>query len=190
MQRSLVGLSLILCFASLWAQSPETAATPAGQAIADALAESTGSELAFVPAAALKLSGAGTPLIEHLLYPTDEVAVVALRGAQVRAALERSIGIFPTPNSGFLQISGLYVTANTSAASGKRTQSIRTETGPLDDSAVYKVAMPASLARGGLGYFKVWERDQIIGPAAVMTLEKAVGQKGLEASEPRWTINR
>ncbi len=135
----LSGLFILAAATMVCAQSAETSSTAAGQAIADALRESTGAEIAFLPAAALKLNASSNPLVDHLLYPTDEVSVVALKGSQVRAALERSAGIFPTPNSGFLQLSGLNVTADSGQPQGKRIQSIRTETGPLGEGAVYRV---------------------------------------------------
>ena len=56
----------------------------------------------------------------------------------------------------------------------------------LDDSRIYTVSMPATLARGGLGYFKIWDRSAIKSTLEGVTLESLLNGKRATATEPRW----
>lgn len=163
----------------------ESEATKAGQSLADALREVARADLAFFPAAAMRKS-ASIDLTGHLLYPTDEVSVVSLKGTQVRAALERSIAVFPLPNSAFLQLSGLEARFSRSAAPDKRVTNVVVSDAPLEDSRTYTVAMPSTLARGSLGYFRVWEREAILRTLDGQSLEDLLKGRKVEDSAPRW----
>jgi 2',3'-cyclic-nucleotide 2'-phosphodiesterase (5'-nucleotidase family) len=94
-------------------------------------------------------------LLGTLLYPDEGVVVVELSGGQIRSALERSLSMLPRPNTGFLQVSGLHVTYR-SAEPDTRVVEVKIAGAALVDANTYKVAMPASLAKGALGYFRIF----------------------------------
>jgi hypothetical protein len=57
----------------------------------------------------------------------------------------------------------------------------------LEDTKSYEVAMPSSLAHGGLGYFKIWENAKTVKTFDKSTLEQILkGKKGYD-SPPRWS---
>ncbi len=100
-------------------------------------------------------------ILKALLYPDDEVVVVSLKGEQILQALERAVELYPQKNNAFLQLSGMEVRFNPKAEVGKRIVSVQIGGAKLEPSRTYRVAMTAPLARGALGYFRIWSRDQI-----------------------------
>jgi 5'-nucleotidase len=145
-----------------------------GNVLADAVARAGGVSISFVQASQLR--GATCPtgdltreaLLGILLYPDEKVVVVDFTGTQIRAALERSLSMLPKPNTGFLQVAGLSVTYKSSAPDGQRVTSVTTGGQPLGDTQTYKVAMPESLAKGGLGYFRVFNGLKLKDSGVVM----------------------
>ena len=144
--------------------------TEAGNVIADAVREAGGADIALVPAAAFKpeASAPRPATVEQaaglLEVPADEVVVLSLRGAQVLAALERSVSFAPQPSAGFLQVSGVKFSYNPSKPGGQRIGAATLLSGaPLEAARTYKVATTRPLANGQQGYFQIWERDQITG---------------------------
>lgn len=164
----------------------ETGAFGPAQAAADVLREVAGTDGAFLAAALLKSNFDPNNLATLLQYPDNEIAVVAITGAKVRQAFERSISLYPQPNSSFLQISGFEVTFDPKAAPGSRVVSVTANGLKLDDAATYKIAMPSSLGRGGLGYFKIWDKPDIVSSLPNMTVESALKGKKVTETRPRW----
>lgn len=177
---------LVLVPASADPLGPDTQSDPAAQAMADSLREAAGSDIAVIPAGVLKAQTDANDLATALQYPTMDIAVVTMSGAQLKDALERSVSLFPSPNTGFLQLSGLTATFSKSAAVGSRVTAISVG-GAYDKSKNYTVAMPGSLARGGMGYFKVWDRTQISKTLQGVTMESLVKGKSKLVKEPRWS---
>ncbi|BCW97279.1 MAG: hypothetical protein KatS3mg024_0106 [Armatimonadota bacterium] len=136
--------------------------TGLGNLVADAVRRSAGAEIAFVPAGTLRTVElrvadiSPETLSSTVVDPEEEIAVLGLTGAQIREALERSVSLAPKPNRGFLQLSGLLVKYDLSSAPMSRVADVKVGQKPLEDARVYRVAMPAGLAAGGLGYFRVW----------------------------------
>jgi len=169
-------LMMVLVLAALagsaWAQTvaveldgrqAAVAETNLGNLVADALRVQAQAQLAFMPASYLKAAVVPPgPLGAQaqaglLVYPQDRLVVVSLSGDQVRAALERSVSLEPLPNKGFLQVSGLVFWYDPGVPAGQRVVRMLGADGrPLDPAARYRVAMPHSLARGALGYFRVF----------------------------------
>jgi hypothetical protein len=56
----------------------------------------------------------------------------------------------------------------------------------LDHQAEYLVAMPISLARGGYGYFNVWDKSAIVKNVEGATLESVLKGKKADSQAPRW----
>lgn len=173
------------CFATA---GPETEAHPPSQAAADVIREAAGAEAAFLAAGMVRDQAKSDDLATLLRYPTDELAVVRLKGSQIRAALERSVSLFPSPTDSFLQLSNIEAVFSKSAPPDSRVTSVTLGGAKLDDARFYMVAMPGTLARGGLGYFKVWDRSQIRNIVEGVTLGEVLkGRKPVETA-PRWKV--
>ena len=128
------------------------------------------------------------PLLSELKSAaTDEVAVVDLKGSQIRAALERSVSLYPSTSMSFLQLSGIDAAFSKSAPADKRIVSASVNGAKLEDGRTYSVAMPVSLARGGYGYFKIWEKTQLTRTLNGVTLESLLKGKKASDTSPRWT---
>jgi len=159
--------------------------------VVDALCDVSGVEIAWLPAAAfneVSLSRETPPaeVVSKLLpFRDDRVVVLKLTGAQIRQALERALTLYPQPNAGFLQVSGLKVTFDPNKPAGERVVRVQVGKEPhedLDSNREYRVATSATLAYGALGYFKVWERA-----AVEQEVERTVGEAlraYLEAGKP------
>jgi 5'-nucleotidase/UDP-sugar diphosphatase len=141
---------------------------PVAQTIVEAMRSATGAEMALLGAAFFNES-ATVPatgftvddLLKALAHPDDEVVVLSLRGEQILQALERALELYPQKNNAFLQLAGAEVRFNPKAEPGKRILSVVIAGAKLEPERVYKVATTAPMARGALGYFRVWSRDQI-----------------------------
>ncbi len=169
-----VGLALALGWGQVGLSQGETLggvgerSNPVAQTIVEAMRSATGADLALLGAAFFNESASvpsagfsADDLIKALAHPDDEVVVLSLRGEQILQALERALELYPQKNNAFLQISGAEVRFDPKAAAGKRVVSVNIAGGKLDPNRVYKVATTAPMARGALGYFRIWNRDQI-----------------------------
>lgn len=178
--------------AAFWAVAalagPDTESSGPAQAAADYLRTATKADLAFLPAGVLKPSFKAGELSGMLLFPADDVCVVRLTGNQVRQALEKSIAIYPSPNPGFLQLSGIVATFSKNADPSHRITSVTLSGANLENDKSYRVAMPGSLARGGLGYFTVWDKSAIAETLPNLNMGAVLkGKSGTEA-DPRWRV--
>ncbi len=139
-----------------------------GDLVADALASQCGVGIAFVPAVALRPGTIrpgpfGQDDVNRLLQdPAEKWAVSRLKGAQIRAALERSVSWLPAPSGALLQVAGLVVTFDPKGPRGHRIKQILVSGQPLNDGREYEVAMPLSLAKGGSGYFTIFDARNIV----------------------------
>ncbi len=93
-----------------------------------------------------------------------------LTGAQIVEALEKSLSRLPGTNNAFLQLSGITVTFNPNAERGNRVVSVHVGATPLERSRQYRVVMPLSLAKGGSGYFTVFDSSHIHGDPSEQTV--------------------
>lgn len=182
-------LALILALAtSAFAadDKPDVGANLSAQAAADEIRSFAGADIALLGAGLLKPTYSKDDLATLLQYPTDEVVVLNLTGSQIRQALERSVSLYPQPNQSFLQLSGLEVTFKKSAAPNSRIVSATLSGVPLADGKTYSVAMPSTLAKGGLGYFKIWDDAKIARQFQGKTLETVLKGKRANEGSPRW----
>lgn len=184
---------LVICMACLMAVSafaqtgPEAGAHLPSQAAADVLKTFADADGAFMAAGLVKESYQKENLASLLQYPTDEVVVLKLTGAQIRQAFERSVSLYPQPNTSFLQISGFEVTFSKSAAPDARILGVTINGSPIDLAHEYKIAMPSSLGRGGLGYFKIWDKSKIVKTFEKTTVESVLKDKKYTDTTSRWT---
>jgi 2',3'-cyclic-nucleotide 2'-phosphodiesterase (5'-nucleotidase family) len=181
------GLALCAAVAICCADKPDVGAHSGSQSAADALREFASADGAFLAAGLVKEEFKRDDLASILQYPTDEVVVLSLSGSQIRQALERSVSLHPQPNMSFLQISGFEVTFSPTAAPGSRIVSVSVGGSPLADGRTYTVAMPSSLGRGGLGYFKIWDKAKIVKTYEGSTVEGVLKGKRFSETSSRWT---
>ena len=153
---------------TLSSQNATRAETSFGDLSTDALCSAAKCTVGMVAAVAFKPGTipADNPTAEQiaslLQTPEEKWAVSKLTGAEIRAALERSLSRLPLPNGAFLQVSGLKVKYNPQAPRNHRITSLETNTGPLQVNKKYQVVMPLFLAKGGSGYFQIFDKDDIV----------------------------
>jgi 2',3'-cyclic-nucleotide 2'-phosphodiesterase (5'-nucleotidase family) len=139
----------------------------------DAARSSTQADLALVQASQFRQTvipdGNLTreALTGALLYPDEEIVLVRISGEQLQSALERGLSMLPKPSTAFLQVSGITVTFRSDWAAGQRVTEVRVGPEVLSPGKTYRVAMPASLAKGALGYFRIFKglKAEATGPA-------------------------
>lgn len=156
--------------------------TAIGDLVADSVRAALQTDVALVAASELKAKdtpfGAGritSDSISNLIsYPDDPLAVVALDGKTIRQVLERAVSIYPQPNLGFFQVSGMRFVFDAKQPTGSRVTSITIGTSPIVDSQQYSVAVTNSMANGALGYWKIWSQDAVMKRLPDTTIEKAV----------------
>lgn len=164
---------------------PDTESFGPGQAIADEIKAVSGADIAWIPAAMLENEAKGD-LSTYLKFGTDEISIVSLTGEQIKHALERSVNLYPTANPSFLQISGLEVSFSKSAAPDSRIRAVLVNGIDLNLKQNYDVAMPITIARGGLGFFTVWKKTSITRTLEGTTLEKILKGKSGFVRTARW----
>jgi hypothetical protein len=155
------------------------------QAAADEVRSVAGADAAFLPAATFKVPDPGGDLAAFIQYGTEEIVVVSLTGKQLLEGLERSVSTYPDTNNAFLQLSGIEVVFSASASGASRVIEAKVDGTAIDPGKSYSVAMPASLARGAVGYWKVWDKSQITKSTGV-TLEAALKGKTGAVRSPRY----
>ncbi len=200
----IVGLLCWIMGASVWG-APQgmtlsnvgESANPVAQTVVEAMRSATGADAGMLgsaffnegyqlPAGALDADS----ILKAVLYPDDEVVVVSLKGEQILQALERAIELYPQKNNAFLQLAGMEVRFDPKAEPGKRIVSVQIAGMKLDPGRTYRVAMTAPLARGALGYFRIWNRDQIVNSTGQTVAEvvKAYMARSRSLVEyPAWT---
>ncbi len=124
--------------------------TNLGNAITDAMRVVSGAPIAMHNSGGIRESiDVGPITLEEVMQVLpfgNEVATVELTGAQLREILQRSVSE-PRPFGGFLQVSGLKITAE-----NDQITEVLVGSEPLDDSESYLVATNAFLMEGGDGY--------------------------------------
>jgi len=136
--------------------------TELGDLVADAVRAEAGTPVALVPAGgfreiAIPKGGVkAEDILKCLQYPDDRLAVIELTGAQLVAALERSISIYPQKNLGFLQVSGIEFKFDPKSPKGSRLISVTVGGEKVVNERKYRVGTTKPLADGAYGYFTVW----------------------------------
>ncbi|MGE6487607.1 bifunctional metallophosphatase/5'-nucleotidase [Paenisporosarcina sp. NPDC076898] len=87
----------------------------------------------------------------------NTLATMKLSGAEIKQAFEKSFGVYPLENGGFLHVSGAKVRFDSSKPAGQRVVSIKykNEDGSyteIQDGSMYTIATNAFTAKGGDGY--------------------------------------
>ncbi|MFD2706331.1 5'-nucleotidase C-terminal domain-containing protein [Salibacterium lacus] len=86
----------------------------------------------------------------------NTLATMEITGAELKEALEHSVSQVPEENGGFLHVSGMRYTYDSSNEAGNRVQSVEMEENgsytPVKDDEQYVIATNAFTAKGGDGY--------------------------------------
>ncbi|GEP02815.1 bifunctional metallophosphatase/5'-nucleotidase [Methylobacterium oxalidis] len=130
-----------------------------GDLVADALRAATGAEAAIMNGGGIRgnrLYPAGSVLTRRDILTElpfgNTTVLVAISGAQLRAAIENGLSDFGRTAGRMLQVSGLTVTVDPAAAPGSRVASVLVGSEPLDPARTYRVASNSFLYDGGNGY--------------------------------------
>ena len=164
-----------------------------GDLVADAAREEMKADIALVPASQFRKVtlpvGELTreALTDALLYPDERIVLAEVTGAQLLAALERGLSMLPDkPNTAFLQVAGMSVSFRSDASEGQRVLGVHIGSSALLTEQKYKAAMPLSLAKGALGYFRVFDglAPKETGPAIGEAVADYVAEKKVVSPQP------
>jgi 2',3'-cyclic-nucleotide 2'-phosphodiesterase (5'-nucleotidase family) len=160
-----------------------------GQSIADIFRSASGADVALVASGFLSPTRDPKNLADTFQFPSDELWLVSLTGKQLNEAFDRSLSFYPEPCTDMLYFSGAEVTFQSGRTVKTKVVSVTVGGAPLDLGKTYKVAMPASLARGGLSYFSLWnfqKPEKVISPA----ISKLLDGKSVQTSTLRWLLRQ
>ncbi len=144
-----------------------------GDLVADAARSSMKADVALIQAGELReqVIPAGDLTEEQLravlLNPDQKLVLVEIRGDKLQAALERGLSALPQPSLAFLQVSGVQVKFRSQSQPNHRIETIQegdvlrpaitVGDKPLDTQRSYRAVLPANLAKGALGYFRIFD---------------------------------
>lgn len=139
------------------ANPSELGATAIGAFVSDAVRDAKGADVGLVAASSLGSKSLPKSITEDNIadvipFGSEQIVAIKLTGADLRAAVERSVSFLPRRFGGFLQVSGLSFTCDLSLDPGERVTKIKVGGASLDDEAEYTVALSEFLADGGNGY--------------------------------------
>ena len=130
-----------------------------GNLISDALRNKLDADIAFANGGGIrgnKVYSSGTKLTRKDIFtelPFNNVGVkINLSGKLVKEALENGVSQVEKSAGRFLQISGLSFVWSPSKPVGSRVESINVGNAPLDENAMYTVAMNDYIQSGGDGF--------------------------------------
>ena len=185
-----MGSVILLAIAANGQSAPQGTASnnqevQVGQSTADIFKIASGADIALVASGFLTTSKNAANLATSFLFPSDELWLVNLTGKQLSDAFERSLSFYPEPCPDMLYFGGAEVTFQSNKSSKSKVLGVTVGGVTLDLAKTYKVSMPASLARGGLSYFAVWnfqKPEKVISPS----ISKLLDGKSVQTSTLRW----
>lgn len=133
-----------------------TRETNLGNLLADLARQHAQTQIALVNAGMVQSSiPAGPVTLKRIMevLPLDSTLLsFSVLGKQLQEALENSVSRLPQSSGRFLQVSGLTMTVDPTAASGSRVRRILVNGVPLDPARRYSVTTDHFVAEGGDGY--------------------------------------
>ena len=165
-----------------------------GNLVADAVRDAGNADIAFVGSCDLKevnLSSnnpSDDDIVNMLVLKSSIINTIDMTGDQIKSALEKSVSIYPKNNPGFLQVSGLNVTFDSSAKADSKITSITTSNGQLDLKKTYKVALSYELTNGAFGYWRIWSNSNA--KPTNITMEQALRAYIIKPDIPNITDER
>jgi 5'-nucleotidase/UDP-sugar diphosphatase len=130
-----------------------------GSFIADAMRARGHADVAIMNGGGIrggKVYPAGSPVTRRNVFAElpfrNQLVVVAVKGSDLREAIENGLSRLPALAGRFPQVSGMRVEYDVQRPPGSRVVSIEVGGAPLDPNRMYKVAINDFMARGGDGY--------------------------------------
>ena len=166
--------------AEISTRSVRTEESNLANVILDAMKSAGGCDAAIMHASAFasvtigKGSAEIAEIVKAVQYQEDTIVVVNLTGDQLRKAFENSVHLYPQKSPEFLQVAGIVVTFDPSAEKDKRVTSLQIGGSEVSPAKKYKVAMPAPLANGALGYYRIWDKKKDIDTETGKSISDAV----------------
>ncbi len=133
-----------------------TKETNLGNLVADVMRDAGSADICLTNGGGIRASINAGPIsvgdVFNVLPFDNTLVVLEVSGANIKAALERSVSEYPQQLGGFLQVSGLSFEFDPLKAPGERVVSVLVDNKPLDEKKTYTVATNDFLAAGGDGY--------------------------------------
>jgi 5'-nucleotidase len=132
--------------------------------------------------------------VRALLPFLNVLVKLEVTGQTLLAVLERSVGLYPRENGGFLQVSGLTFSFDPARPAGARVVRVLVGGAPLDPARRYTLATNNFTARGGDGYAMLASAKPLVfpedGPGLAETLIEAVERARAIAPDVEGRIQR
>lgn len=142
-----------------------------GNLIADAMRARGHADVAIMNGGGIragKVYPAGSPVTRRDVLAElpfgNLLVVVAVKGSDLRAAIENGLSRLPAIAGRFPQVSGMRVEYDPQRPAGGRVISIEVGGAPLDPERMYKVATNDFMARGGDGYTSLTHNAPAVPP--------------------------
>ena len=139
-----------------------------GNLFADAMRAETKADVAVINGGSIragKLYSPGSAITRKDVMAelpfNNRIVVVRISGRELRTEIENGLAQLPVAGGRFPQVSGMRVEYDISRARGSRILSIAIGQAPLQDDALYRVAVLDFLARGGDGYTGFRDAERI-----------------------------
>lgn len=133
-----------------------TRETNLGNLVTDVMRAAGSADIALTNGGGLRASINAGPVtvgdVFNVLPFDNTLVVLEVPGADIKAALERSVSAYPDQLGAFLHVSGLSFEFDPEKISGERVVSVSVDNKPLDEKKVYTVATNDFIAAGGDGY--------------------------------------
>jgi 5'-nucleotidase/UDP-sugar diphosphatase len=146
-----------------------TQETAMGNLISDAIREAVGGDVGLTNGGGIrgdKTYDAGVTLTRRDILSElpfgNKTVLLELKGADLKEAMETSVGRVEEKQGRFMQVSGMTVVYDPKAAAGKRVVEIKVGGQPLDPNKIYKVATNEYVAGGGDGFEVLKKGKQLI----------------------------
>lgn len=142
-----------------------------GNVIADGMRTATKADVAITNGGGIrgnKTYAAGSDITRRDILSElpfgNRTVVVAISGADLKAALENGVSRLPDPEGRFPQVSGLAFTVDPAQPAGSRVSGLTVNGKPVDPAATYTVATNDFMLRGGDGYTPFIKGKVLVGP--------------------------
>jgi len=119
----------------------------------------------------------------------NQLVVVAVKGSDLRLAIENGLSRLPDIGGRFPQVSGMRVEYDPQRPAGSRVLSIEVGGAPLDPDRTYKVATNDFMARGGDGYTSLAHNAPAVPPGDSPRLSNEVMVYLRETGEVRTGVD-
>ena len=146
-----------------------TKETAMGNLISDAIREAVGGDVGLTNGGGIrgdKTYDAGVTLTRRDILTElpfgNKTVLLELKGSDLLAAMETSVGRVEEKQGRFMQVSGMTLVWDPKAPSGKRVVEIKVGGQPLDPNKTYKVATNEYVASGGDGFEILKKGKQLI----------------------------